>query len=115
MLIIQDVTPRGFLTDEAKNWRPSSYQVGLVGSYLRADYLVVKIIDYRGREKELETSVNPFASVILVQLAALNAKCKPEDERKRVKFALTRRLYDKGFKKTEVVNLYKFIDWLIGL
>jgi len=24
-------------------------------------------------------------------------------------------LYDKGFKKAEVVNLYKFIDWLIGL
>lgn len=103
------------LTDEAKNWRPSSFQVGLVGSYLRAEYLVVKLIDYQGKSRELESSINPFASVILIQLAALDAKDKAQDKRKRLKFALTRRLYDKGFKRTEVVSLYKFIDWLIGL
>lgn len=103
------------LTDEAKNWRPTSYQVGLAGSYLRADYLLVKLIDFQSRAKELDASTNPFASVVLAQLAALDVKRKPDDERKKVKFALTRRLYDKGFKKAEVVNLYKFIDWLIGL
>jgi len=103
------------LTDEAKNWRPTSYRVGLIGSYLSADYLVVKLIDYQNKVKELEVSTNPFASVILAQLAALESKRKPDDERKQVKFALTRRLFDKGFKKAEVVNLYKFIDWLIGL
>ena len=26
-----------------------------------------------------------------------------------------KRLFDKGFSKKEVGNLYKFIDWLIGL
>jgi len=103
------------LTDDMKNWRPSSYQVGMAGSYLRVDYLVVKLVDYQTKTTELEASANPFASVILAQLAALDAKRKPDEERKQVKFALTRRLYDKGFKKTEVVNLYKFIDWLIGL
>ncbi|HSW69244.1 MAG TPA: hypothetical protein VLI69_03665, partial [Gammaproteobacteria bacterium] len=30
-------------------------------------------------------------------------------------FALTRRLYEKGFNKEEINNIYKFIDWLIGL
>ncbi len=103
------------LTDEAKNWRPSSFRLGLAGSYLSIEYLVVKLIDYRDRIKELEASTNPFGSVVLTQLAALEVKRKPDEERKRVKFALTRRLYDKGFKRAEVVNLYKFIDWLIGL
>ena len=103
------------LTDEAKSWRPTSYEVGLAGSYLRAEYLVVKLIDYQSKATELEASTNPFASAILAQLAALRAKHKPDEERKRVKFNLTRRLYDKGFKRAEVVNLYKFIDWLIGL
>ncbi len=103
------------LTDEAKNWRPSSFRLGLAGSYLSVEYLVVKLIDYQDRIKELEASTNPFGSVVLTQLAALDVKRKPDEERKQVKFALTRRLYDKGFKKAEVVNLYKFIDWLIGL
>ncbi len=103
------------LTDEVKNWRPAFYQVGLAGSYLRADYLVVKLIDYRIKTLELDLSSNPFASVILVQLAALDTKRKPDEERKQVKFELTKRLYKKGFTKENVLNLYKFIDWLIGL
>jgi len=103
------------LTDENMRWRPDSYQVGLAGSYLSAKYLVVKLIDYQDRIEELEASNNPFASVIIAQLAALEVKRKPDDERKRVKFSLTRRLYDKGFEKKGVINLYKFIDWLIGL
>lgn len=103
------------LTDKSKTWRPSSYQIGLVGSYLRVEYLIVKLIDYQSKLSQLDASTNPFASVILAQLAAQDARRKPEDERKRVKLALTRRLYNKGFNKTEVINLYKFIDWLIGL
>src|SRR5439155_1149033 len=42
-------------------------------------------------------------------------KSRPDKERKQVKYALTKRLYEKGFQKVEVTNLYKFIDWLIGL
>jgi len=103
------------LTDENKNWRPSSYQVGLVGSCLSVEYLVIKIIDYNDKIKELEISKNPFANVILAQLRALKVKRKPDEERKQIKFAITRRLYEKGMKKEEVINLYLFIDWLIGL
>ena len=103
------------LTDEATNWRPSSYRVGLAGSYLSAEYLIVKLIDYQNMIKQLDASTNPFASVIMTQLAALDAKRKPDDERKMIKFALTRRLYVKGCSKTEIIHLYRFIDWLIGL
>lgn len=88
------------LSDEVKSWRPSSYRIGLAGSYLGVDYLVVKLIDYQIKMAELEASRNPIASVILAQLKALDVKRKPDDERKRVK---------------DVINLYKFIDWLIGL
>jgi hypothetical protein len=103
------------LTDEQKNWRPNFYKVGLAGSYLSSEYLVVKLIDYQEKLKELDASMNPFASVIWTQLEALKSKLKPDEQRKQIKFALTRRLYEKGFNKAEVINLYKFIDWLIGL
>jgi predicted transposase/invertase (TIGR01784 family) len=32
-----------------------------------------------------------------------------------MKFALTRQLYEKKFNKLQIANLYRFIDWLIGL
>ena len=102
-------------TDENKTWCPNHYEIGLAGSCLRSNFLTVKLIDYKDKKDELEASQNPFASVILSQLAALESKSKPADIRKNVKFNLTKRLYEKGFGKQEISNLYKFIDWLIGL
>lgn len=63
----------------------------------------------------LEKSNNPFASVILAQLEALNIKNKSMEQKKQVKFSLTKRLYEKGFDKKSIIDLYKFIDWLICL
>jgi hypothetical protein len=103
------------LTDEQKGWRPNHYKVGLAGSFLSCEFLVIKLIDYHSKHTELEAASNPFASIILTQLAALEAKRKPDEQRKQIKFSLTKRLYEKGFKKTEVINIYKFISWLIGL
>ncbi|HSW69376.1 MAG TPA: hypothetical protein VLI69_04360 [Gammaproteobacteria bacterium] len=111
----QPVVSCAILTDENKKWRPHRFEVGLAGSYLRSEFLPIKMIDYQNRQDELDASMNPFASVILVQLAALKARVKPHEQRKQVKFALTRRLYEKGFNKKEINNIYKFIDWLIGL
>jgi predicted transposase/invertase (TIGR01784 family) len=34
---------------------------------------------------------------------------------KRWKFALVRQLYDRGYHRTEVFNLFTFIDWIIKL
>jgi hypothetical protein len=103
------------LTDANKRWRPSHYEINFAGSYLRSGFLVVKLIDYEDKLSELEASRNPFASVILSQLAALKAQGRTGVQRKKVKFELTKRLYDKGFNKSEISNIYKFIDWLIGL
>ncbi len=103
------------LTDSQEKWRPTSYEIGLGGSYIKSEFLVVKVIDYKDKIEELEKSNNPFASVILIQLEALSNQANSQDQRKKMKFALTKRLYEKNFTKTDIMNLYKFIDWLIGL
>ncbi|MCC2666686.1 MAG: putative cytosolic protein [Gammaproteobacteria bacterium] len=103
------------LTDERKDWRPNHYEMKIGGCYLGSRFLVVKLLDYSDRQNELEISDNLFANVILVQLKALEIKSKSDNQRKQAKFALTRRLYEKGFNKLQIVNLYQFIDWLIGL
>jgi flagellar biosynthesis/type III secretory pathway protein FliH len=111
----QPLVSCAILTDNNQDWRPNFYEVKFGGTCLRAEFLLIKLIDYRERQKELEESTNPFASVILAQLAALDSRTKSSKQRRNVKFMLTKRLYEKGFSKKEISNLYKFIDWLIGL
>jgi len=103
------------LTDDNKKWRPNHCKVGFAGSYLSLDYLVIKLIDYRDKLVELDASSNSFASVIFAQLKAIEARFKPDEYRKKIKFSLTKRLYEKGFSRDEICDLYRFIDWLIGL
>lgn len=105
------------LTDDNPAWRPSFYEIGVGGSKLRLDFLVIKLLDFHDRQQQLEISQNPFASVILIQLAALAAKTKKLSDNKRfdLKFTLMRRLYEKGFSKKQIKDLYIFIDWLISL
>ena len=37
------------------------------------------------------------------------------DERKAWKLALTRRLYERGYDREDILSLFRFIDWLLQL
>lgn len=111
----QPIISCAILTDDQPNWRPTSYMIGFAGSYIKSEFLIIKSIDYIDRIDELESSNSPFASVLLIQLEGQRNKFSPAIQRKRIKFALTKRLYDKKYSKSDIVNLYRFIDWLIGL
>ena len=111
----QAVLSCAILTDHHVHWRLNSFKIGFADSYLCSQFVVIKMIDYREQLKELEASDNIFACVIYSQLGAMELSRKPEVERKQGKFALTKRLYIKGYNKEEISNLYKFIDWVIGL
>jgi len=71
-------------------------------------------VDDQGRLAELETDPNPFA---LATTAHLLARATRKDPQGRLagKLALTRRLYQRGWTKPEVLDLYEFIDWLLAL
>ncbi len=103
------------MTDSNNVWRPNYFEYNFVGSKLRLDYLVIKLIDYRDKLIELEQDNRPFANIIYIHLIALVAKRKSDQHRSNIKFQLTRRLYDKGMNKQQIQTFYYFIDWLIGL
>jgi hypothetical protein len=50
-------------------------------------------------------------------MAHLKAKETRQDDegRKRWKLYLTKQLYEKGYQREDIINLFKFIDWVMRL
>jgi Domain of unknown function (DUF4351) len=72
------------------------------------------LLDWRDRMDELESSDNPFATVVIAHLKVIETK-NNVDQRKAWKFRLTRGLYEKGYDRQEILDLYRFIDWILAL
>ena len=102
------------LGDTKVDWRPNQFGYNLFGCRVDFQFPIVKLIDYRGQQAELEANNNPFAIVVMSHLVALETRDN-RTQRKQQKLALVRRLYEKGFEREEVVNLFGFIDWMLTL
>ena len=73
-----------------------------------------RIIDYKLRWKELDASLNPFAMVVKSQLKALETKGDNE-QRYEWKRRLIFELYRKGYQRDQIINLFRFMDWVVSL
>ena len=102
------------LADEIALWRPERFVYEIWGCEASLRFPVVKILDYNNSEKKLLEDTNPFAIVVLSQLKAMETRNDPE-ARTTLKFDLVKRLYQKGYKKKDVVQLFSFIDWVMSL
>ena len=74
----------------------------------------MKLLDYRERWQELEASANPFSNVVMAHLKAQETRYDLS-ERKAWKLALTRRLYEMGYERQDILDLFRFIDWMLEL
>jgi len=110
----RDVVSLAVLTDPEPGFRPESYLVEIGEFRHELRYGMVKLLDYRERWEELETSPNPFSVVVMVHLKEQETKRKVH-ERLNWKLRLTRMLYDRGYTREEIWDLYRFIDWIISL
>jgi hypothetical protein len=81
-----------------------------MGQSTHFEFGTAKLLDWRDRTDELESSNNPFATVVMAHLKVIETR-HDVDRRKAWKFRLTRALYEKGYGRQEVLDLYRFIDW----
>ena len=102
------------LCDGKSSWRPTRYAVKTVGSALQFDFTTVKLLDYQSQWAQLEAGRNPFAIVVMAHLKTRETK-KNSTNRKIWKFTLVKRLYELGYSRSDVLNLFKFIDWAMIL
>ena len=102
------------LSDEYPTWRPDHYRSALWGCELSFRFPVVKLTDYQARWAQLDRSDNPFATIVM---AHLKTKATRRDPQARLvwKLSLVKRLYEKGYERHDIVELFRFIDWLLRL
>jgi len=89
------------------------YQHELWGMKLRFDFPVINLQNWRHKFTELEANPNPFSIVILAQLIAHNTH--NNQQKFNSKFHLIRLLYQRGYEKQDVLELFRFIDWMLLL
>jgi hypothetical protein len=110
----REIASLAILGDDRETWRPGPFETDLWGCRAKFEFPTIKLLDYESRWSELEASRNPFAIAVM---AHLKTKATRQDfpSRKEWKFRLTRRLYEQGYERQDILNLFKFLDWIMEL
>jgi Domain of unknown function (DUF4351) len=108
-----EVVSLAVLTGLARS-RTGRYEAGRWGCATVFEFPCARIADYADRWDELEASDNIFAVAVMAQLKAHQTKgdnAERLDWKRRLIFSLYRR----GFNREQIVNLFRFIEWVITL
>ncbi|TWI76935.1 putative transposase/invertase (TIGR01784 family) [Desulfobotulus alkaliphilus] len=65
------------------------------------------------RWNALEASDNVFSLVVMAQIKAKSSQS--EDELKAWKYHLVKLMYQRNYSKEDILQLYRYIDWMISL
>ena len=110
----RQVASLAVLGDERPEWRPSQFGYELWGCRVGLTFPVVKLLDYRERWSALEQDRNPFAVVVMAYLKSQETR-RDAATRRTWKMHLIRQLYERGYGRADVINLFRFIDWVMQL
>ncbi len=102
------------LADDRADWRPDHFAYELWGSGVKMRFPAVKLLDFAGRETELERSSNPFATVVLAHLKAQET-VGDNQHRYTWKVRLIKGLYTRGWGRDDARQLVRLIDWFLQL
>ncbi|MCB1190285.1 MAG: hypothetical protein KDK90_07620 [Leptospiraceae bacterium] len=102
------------LTDNRKNWKPSKLELKSWHTILTFEYYICKLIDYTDRSDNLKQNKNVFSLVVLAHLKAIETRKNPRG-RLHWKIELIKLLYDRGYNRNQIYNLFHFISWMLVL
>lgn len=110
----RQVATLAVLTDGDTQWRPRQFAYELFKCRVSLEFPVVKLLDYRERWAELETGDNPFAIVTMAHLETQATRRKPL-QRYDAKLRLAKLMYKRGYNRQIIIDLFRFIDWIMTL
>ena len=110
----QPVASLAVLADTTANWRPNHFGFAVLGCEHELRFPAVKLLDYAAQQDQLYQNPNPFA---LVTLAHLLTQATRQDMNARfaAKWKLVQLLYQRGWDKQRVIDLFSVLDWMMRL
>ena len=111
----RSVVSLAVLSDSNRRFRPVCYEDGRWGCRILFEFPMVKLLDFAEPEQwaALEASDNVFALVVMAQI---RAKVTDDAETlKGWKFRLIRLMYERGYERALILELFRLIDWMIRL
>lgn len=98
----------------ARPGKTGQYEIRRWGCSHEFKFPAVRLTDYRARWEELDASRNPFAVVVKAHLKALETKGDHE-RRYEWKRRLIFELYRRSYQRQEIINLFRFLNWVVTL
>ena len=80
---------------------------------MKFSFPIVELLDYDKDWTQLEKDDNVFSIVVMTHLKSIQVK--QDDQRKQWKMNLVRNLFQRGWDRTIIIDLLRFIDWVIAL
>jgi hypothetical protein len=108
----REVVSVAVLGDEQSSWRPQEYHYGRWGCEMRLRFPILKLLDYAW--ETLEASDNPFALVVMAHRKTQETT-QDAAKRKDWKSRLCKSLYERGYNRQNVVELFRVLDWMMQL
>ncbi len=102
------------LSDDHDEWRPDSYSYALWGCRISLEFPMVKLLDYQTRSTLLSESTNPFAVIVAAHLTTQQTSQDPQG-RYLGKLRLAKSLYQRGYSRGDILELFRLIDWMMTL
>ncbi len=108
------VASMAVLADESADWHPTAFGFEVLGCEHTLKFPTAKLLDYAGRESELQAAENPFALVTLAHLLT-QATRQDMEARYAAKWKLIQLLYQRGWEKQRIIDLFLVLDWMMRL
>jgi hypothetical protein len=102
------------LADDRPAWIPNSFTYQLWGSQTSLQFPTVKLLDYAGQWLSLEQNPNPFAVMVMAHLKTQATRQEP-NERLQWKLMVTKSLYQRGYTRQDILELFRLVNWMMTL
>lgn len=108
------VTSLAILADDDTKWHPRQFSRAQWGCTVDFQFPTVKLKPLGEDMDALLSHSNPFAFITAAHLMTQSTKHNLQ-QRYAWKWKLTRMLYERKYTRGQILNLYRFIDWLMVL
>jgi hypothetical protein len=110
----QKIASVAVLGDKNLRWQPDEFKSQLWNCQILFKFHVIKLLNYKQQWSMLESSLSPFAPIIMAYIVRQETRSNPE-QRLAHKLRLFRDLRKRGYEKDSVYKLFRLIDNIMRL